>query len=324
MEIVSIIIPVYNIEKYIRECINSIINQTYKDLEIIIVDDGSTDNSGSICDEYASRDKRIKVIHQMNAGAANAKNTALDQATGEYVAFVDSDDFVSEDWIYTMYQSMKQYNADIVECEFDRVFTNQAVIVRNYEKNIEYSAKKYFEQYFENWESALFWNKLFRAKLLKDIRFRRERRCIDDEFFTYKALSLANKIVRINEVLYHYRQRKTSAVHQKEHALQITDDNLEVLIERYQWITNFNQQLRSIFLKHDVNALLYYKNSLMYNHELIKKQRRIARYYFKECFISFPSRDVWLCCFKALFIKKREVSYMQTKHIPSNQDYCFE
>ena len=324
MEIVSIIVPVYNIEKYIRECLDSVVNQTYTDLEIIIVDDGSTDNSGAICDEYASKDKRIKVIHQTNAGAANAKNTALDHVTGEYVAFLDSDDFVSEDWISTMYQSMKQYNADIVECGFNKVFINQTVNSVAYMDEMVYSPKEYFEQYFEHWESVLFCNKLFRADLLKDIRFRRERRCIDDEFFTYKVISLANKIVRIKEVLYHYRQRKTSAVHQIEHALQITDDSLEVLIERYQWITNFNKCLRSIFLKHDANALLYYEKSLMYNDELVKKQQRIARFYFKECILSFPSKDVWICCYKALFIKKKDVSYQQTRHIPSNQDYCFE
>lgn len=324
MDKISIIIPVYNIEKYIRECLDSVVSQTYKNLEIIIVDDGSTDNSGAICDEYVSQDKRIKVIHQTNAGAANAKNTALDQVTGEYVAFVDSDDYVSEDWISTMYQSMRHYNADIVECGFDKVFKYQIINSVVYMEEMVYSPKDYFEQYFEHWESVLFCNKLFRASLFKKLRFRVERRCIDDEFFTYKAISLADKIVRIKEVLYHYRQRKTSAMHQIEHALQITDDSLEVLIERYQWITNFSQELRGIFLKHDVNALLYYKKSLMYNDELVKKQQRIARFYFKECILSFPSKDVWVCCYKALFIKKKDVSYQQTKHIPSNQDNCFE
>ena len=324
MDKITIIIPVYNVEKYIRECLDSVIAQIYKELEIIIVDDGSADISGIISDEYAFRDMRIMVIHQKNKGSANAKNTSLDQLTGDYVAFVDSDDYVSVDWISSMYQSMKDYNTDIVECRFDKVYINKAVIVNNDETNTEYSAKEYFEQYFDHWENALFINKLFRADLMKNVRFRKERRCIDDEFFTYKAISLANRIVKIKDVLYHYRQRKTSAVHQKEHALQITDDSLEVLIERYQWITNFNQQLKSIFLKHDVNALLYYKNSLMYNDEFVKKQRRIARFYFKECMLSFPSKDVWICCYKALFLKKRDVSYQHTKHIPSNQEYCFE
>lgn len=324
MEKISIIIPVYNIEKYIRECLDSVVNQTYKDLEIIIVDDGSTDNSGAICDEYVSRDKRIKVIHQTNAGAANAKNTALDHVTGEYVAFLDSDDFVSEDWISTMYQSMKQYNADIVECGFDKVFINQTVNSVAYMDEMVYSPKEYFAQYFEHWESVLFCNKLFRADLLKNIRFRKERRCIDDEFFTYKVISLANKIVRIKEVLYHYRQRKTSAVHQIEHALQITDDCLEVLIERYKWISGFSQKLNKVFLEHDTDTLLYYSKSMLFNNTLVKKHHRIAQFYFIRCFFSFPNKKTWACSVKALFLGKNDYNYECVKCFPSDQDYCFE
>ena len=118
---ISVIVPVYNVEKYLRQCLDSVLAQTYRELEIILVDDGSTDGSGAICDEYATRDSRIKVVHQQNGGLSSARNAGLDLATGEYVAFVDSDDYIHETMLELLYQALVENNADTVICNFERV-----------------------------------------------------------------------------------------------------------------------------------------------------------------------------------------------------------
>ena len=117
--LVSVIVPVYKVEKYLSKCLDSIVNQTYKNLEIILVDDGSPDNSGKICDEYAQKDSRIKVIHKENGGLSSARNAGLDIATGEYIAFADSDDSVHLDFVEKLYRAIKEENADIACCSVE-------------------------------------------------------------------------------------------------------------------------------------------------------------------------------------------------------------
>ena len=124
-ELISIIIPIYNVEKYLHCCINSVIRQTYKNLEIILIDDGSPDNCGKICDEYAKKDNRIKVIHKENGGLSSARNAGLDIAKGEYISFVDSDDYVAENFIEKLYKLCKENDADIAECDFYRIKANE-------------------------------------------------------------------------------------------------------------------------------------------------------------------------------------------------------
>jgi glycosyltransferase involved in cell wall biosynthesis len=191
--IVSIIVPVYNVISHLPDCLNSITGQTHKTLQIIIVDDGSTDGSGEICDDYAKRDSRITVIHQDNAGSANAKNAGLDAATGHFIAFVDSDDWVESNWIEKMLAVSIKNDADVVECSFLKEFVSQSENGNdsNFTSTI-FKTEDYLLNYRGNWTCALFWNKLYRSNILKNIRFHKERRCIDDEFFTYKAVTGAN------------------------------------------------------------------------------------------------------------------------------------
>ena len=315
MKTVSIIIPVYNVAKYLPQCLDSVINQTYSNLQIIVVDDGSTDNSGKICDEYAEKDNRITVIHQKNAGAANAKNTGLDNVDGDYVTFADSDDWVELNWIDAMVSAMEKYDVDVVECSFDRVFVDSVGEGKVYQDGERLTAEEYFKQYNENWVSVIFWNKLYKATLTKDIRFRKERRCIDDEFYTYKVVSNAEKMARISDVLYHYRQRKTSAVNNKSHLLQITNDSLDVLIERYEWIKSYNNSLKKNQLINDINALYYYSRNKIFNDALIKKHKRIARYYLRQCLTCFTDRVTFYYAIRSVFLstKKYNKSLSQKK-----------
>ena len=112
-ELISVVVPVYNVEKYIDKCINSIINQTYKNLEIILVDDGSPDNCGNICDEYAKKDNRIIVIHKENGGLSDARNTGIEVSKGKYITFIDSDDYISDNYVSFLYNLIIEYKADI-------------------------------------------------------------------------------------------------------------------------------------------------------------------------------------------------------------------
>ena len=121
---VSVIVPVYQVEQYLRQCLNSILNQTFKDIEVILVDDGSKDNSGNICDEYTLKDNRVRVIHTTNIRAAGARNIGLDNVTGNYFMFVDSDDYISELMVEKLYEKAEETGADIVCCNFEYFWKN--------------------------------------------------------------------------------------------------------------------------------------------------------------------------------------------------------
>lgn len=322
---VSIIIPVYNVEHYLRECLDSIAAQNYSDFEAIMIDDGSTDASGLICEEYARIDKRFKVIHQVNAGSANAKNAGLDQACGEYITFLDSDDYVEADWLACLVDALEQNNADLVECDFRKEFVgrSEAGNTEIFSAGV-FTAEEYLAQYLNNWTCSLFWNKLFKVDLTKNIRFRRERRCIDDEFYTYKVISGGTKIVRIQNQLYHYRQRLSSAVSSEKNRLQITDDALEVLIERYEWVSSRFPKLLKKYLQHDVDIMFYFAEACHFNEQTRIKFRRTADYYLKQSLCHFPGRVTLQNVIKLRMQVSKRLSACGSVHMKINENIYFQ
>ena len=318
MKKVSIVIPVYNVEKYLRDCMDSVIVQTYQDIEVIVVNDGSTDNSGIICDEYAAKDDRFRVIHKENGGAASAKNVGLDHATGDYIAFLDSDDYVEPNWIGELVNALESNYSDVAECNFLRELINFSEVGNDSKYYVgAFTTEDYLANYLDNWTCSLFWNKLFKAELIKNVRFRSERRCIDDEFFTYKVLSAATKIVRIDNQLYHYRQRRSSVVSSEKNKKQITDDALEILIERYEWICKRFPKLRKIYLKHDIEIMFYFARNFIFTEETIRKFRRIAKYYLYQSLLHFPGRITLQYAIMLQTLKKKA---FKTEYIPQNGD----
>lgn len=295
MKKVSIVIPVYNVRCYLPQCLDSILAQNYENWEAILVDDGATDDSGAICDRYACADSRFQVIHKENGGAASAKNAGLDAISGDYVAFIDSDDYVEPYWLEKLVSTAQNQHADVVEFDFDKVWRTHAEPENNFPEPLRiFTAQSYLEQYLENWTCSLFWNKLIRRELVGQIRFRKERRCIDDEFFTYKVVSGAVRIVRISDVLYHYRQRSSSAVFNEKNRRQIADDALEVLVERYEWVCGRFPQLRRTYLRHDVQILFFFAG-FSHTDRTVQKFRRIARYYLLQTLRHHPGLDLlWL------------------------------
>lgn len=311
---VSIIIPVYNVSRYLPQCLDAIAAQSYPDWEAIIVDDGSTDNSGEICDRYAAVDPRFKVIHKENGGAANAKNTGLDYAGGTYITFLDSDDYVEQHWLEKIVQTAQTEQADAVQFGFDKVYRSSIETIKGDQLPLQaFSAEEYLSRYLTDWTNSLFWNKLFRKELIGEIRFRKERRCIDDEFFTYKVLSGAKKIVVIQDVLYHYRQRASSAVSNERNKLQITEDALEVLIERYEWIGKRFPNLKTIYLQHDINILFYF-SGFYHNEQTAAKFRRIARYYLKQALLCGVNGTTLFSAIKLQLISSKSLQENKKEH----------
>lgn len=263
-KLISVVIPVYNVEKYIRESLDSIINQTYKNLQIILIDDGSTDSSRSICDEYAASDDRITVIHQKNAGAGAAKNTGLDLIQGEYFSIIDSDDYIELNMYEKMVCYMENYRVDVVQCLFRNVFVNRKVY-RNYivkSKPIrKVSRNKFLKEYLYDWKYAIFWNKLFKTSLLKNIRFPIGRK-IDDEFFTYKLICNSEHIVNTQDVFYNYRMRQSSVMNENADKRLILD-RIDCFVERYEYVSERFPELEVLYYQKLADALIYYKNIVL-------------------------------------------------------------
>lgn len=319
--IVSVIVPVYNVRHYLEACVDSLLCQTWPQLEIILVDDGSGDGSERICDEYAARDSRVRVIHQANAGAANAKNAGLDLARGDYIAFMDSDDWAEPNWIEKMLKAAEEQNADVVECNFLMDYVGRAEYGNALEKFQEtlFQTQDYLQHYPNQWTCALFWNKLFRAELVENVRFHTERRCVDDEFFTYKAVTGANRVLRIPDALYHYRQRRSSVTQSEKTLYQRTIDDIDILAERHQWMKAHYPDVAMDYLRHDVDTLLYFAGAYPFNRKAIDRFRATAKYYFRECLRRFPGKVTFYYAVKALMYKERNFCTGQP-HGPAEAD----
>lgn len=238
-KLISIIVPIYNVEQYLGECVDSILSQTYKNLEIILVDDGSPDNCGAICDEYAKKDKRIRVIHKENGGLSSARNAGLDVATGEYISFIDSDDYVSEKFIEVLYNLCKKNSADISECDFikfdDKVEVIESDIKVEKHSSIEMQKNIYSSECVK---TVVVWNKLYKRYIYEKLRFP-EGKINEDEFTTYKAFdSTAKDIVVTNEPLYYYRYNENSIMGRKFNVKRL--DVLQAYGERIEYYRDKN------------------------------------------------------------------------------------
>ena len=213
---ISVVVPIYNVEKFLGQCIESIINQTYNDIEIILVDDGSTDNSGKICDEYKSIDNRIRVIHKVNGGLSSARNAGMRIAQGEYICFIDSDDYIDSQMLEIMKKQIK--NADIVICGKEDIWGNDShnITSSDLESNydiISMSGEVAFEHFLlEDKEGyVVAWNKLYRTHIFIQYNIKFPEGKIHEDCFTiYKLFIHSQKVVYIDIPLYKYRHREGS------------------------------------------------------------------------------------------------------------------
>ena len=220
-ELVSVIVPVYNVEKYLPECIDSIVNQKYTNLEILLIDDGSTDNSGKICDEWVQKDGRIRVIHKENKGVSEARNTGIKECKGQLIGFVDADDWVEPEMYSILVDKLAESGADIVMCSFYLYLPGQKNPIAKGLLNAESS--DYDETVYwlikKNGYIPSLWNKIFRREVVfqnnQTILMDRNLSCGEDAIWLYKALKRSQKTVCIPQVLYHYRSREDSITKRK-------------------------------------------------------------------------------------------------------------
>jgi glycosyltransferase involved in cell wall biosynthesis len=212
--LVSIIIPAYNIEAYLPACLDSIVNQTYPNLEIMVIDDGSTDNTLEVAKAYAKRDKRVRVFHKENGGQGDARNVGYEKSTGDLIAYVDGDDYVSKYYIESMLNTMLENDADISTCQYKLVYTSNDHSLESKQKakieliSGEDALKRLF---YQTGVTTAPWGKLFKRELIAGIKFPKEKK-YEDLATLYKIIAKANKVTISTEKLLYYMQSENSTM----------------------------------------------------------------------------------------------------------------
>lgn len=234
--LISVIVPIYKVENYLKRCIDSILHQTYRNLEIILVDDGSPDNCGETCDKYKKLDNRIKVIHKINGGLSDARNVGLKVATGDYISFIDSDDWIDLNYFKILFEIATINQSDLVICNYE--ITSEYNLQKinhiwNSSKIINYSNLEALNQYYGRKATVFItaWGKLYKAKLLKNIEFPIGR-IHEDEFIIYQLLYRSQKVTYIDIPIYYYFQREDSITGKKTHNEKGYVDYFQALDER--------------------------------------------------------------------------------------------
>ena len=303
---ISVIIPVYKAEKYLHRCVDSILAQTFTDFELILVDDGSPDNSGRICDEYAQKDNRIKVIHKKNGGASDARNFGLDQACGEIICFVDSDDWVNNNFL----EIFVKKDADIVAQGYYKTFNDTESCFKEYympieETNIE-SAEKFLNTIQEADNLGYLWSKAFKRNIIEryKIRFSSEYQFCEDMEFVLRNLSYCKSFAIINQGAYHYiipnDSNKYCNINPESNFLCTIS-----IIEKYKGITQIPNDLYTIFINR-LSTFLFrmYKNP---KYEINK----INDYVSSFCKYNKENKDK-----KAQSLKSSFIYYLIGTHTP--------
>ncbi|MCI8527070.1 MAG: glycosyltransferase family 2 protein [Oscillospiraceae bacterium] len=240
MEKISVIVPVYNTEDTLIKCVDSILKQTYDNIEIILIDDGSKDNSGNICNDISTMYSNVTVYHTANRGQSAARNLGILHATGEYIGFVDSDDYINQDMYENLHKAIKKYSADMSMCEYYTVKNGQCVHQKQEDENIKiYEIKEAIglalrgNDYFPVYP----WNKLFAKKIFDDIRFP-EGRIYEDEYIIINLLERCRKIVKINQKEYYYVIREGSTVNEFSlrtlQLIEAGENSYKIVKERFQ------------------------------------------------------------------------------------------
>lgn len=284
---ISVIVPVYNVEKYLDKCISSILKQTFTDFELILVDDGSKDNSGRICDGYKDRDSRIKVIHQDNLGLSAARNIGIDTSEGKYVTFIDSDDFIHPNMLEILYNNISENKADISIGDYHLVYEGKEISKEFGNNNITlYTNIEGVKKVVEKNEASMIiaCSKLYKRNLFSNIRYPAGK-YHEDEFVTYKLLYKSTKIVTTDAKLYYYLQRSNSITGSTYSIKRL--EKLEALEEAIKFFKNENNKVLTCLaeFRYLFNIQIAYyrvKYEMNYNEEIMKRLKVQYNKKFKE------------------------------------------
>ena len=243
-DLISIIVPVYNVEKYIDRCIKSITMQTYKNLEIILVDDGSSDKSLDLCKKWAIKDKRIIVVHSKNKGVSSARNIGLKKATGEYIGFIDSDDYIDSRMYELLLSSIKKYNSDIAFCGVKKIYINETKNSLAFPKDV-FDKYYFFKHYnFNNNMNYAVWNKLYKKEIVNNLFFDNNIKVTEDGLFVMNCVDRAKLISYVNKNMYCYDcTNQNSTLHSKN-------------IEKFITSLDAKKEMISILKKNNIDAYI--------------------------------------------------------------------
>ena len=290
---ISVIIPVYNVAAYLPECLDSVLSQDHRDLEVILIDDGSNDGSGAVCDAYAEKDHRVRVIHQKNAGAAAAKNAGLRAASGEYLSFVDSDDYLEPGAYSHMVSALTESGADAVHCNFRVVYRSRSEDCMVNRGRTTVTSREYLVRFTKDWSCPLLWNKLYKRSLFEGVFFE-EGHKIDDEYFTYQGfLADGCKILCDERIVYNYRKRRSSVMSRPEAATQRLMDCMDSTVKRREKVLSVFPELRRAFDENYLDAVWYLSENYGMTADTIRELKDRLKGYFRERGNSFPPRFLW-------------------------------
>lgn len=284
-DLISVIVPVYNVEIYLKDCLNSLLNQTYGNFEIILIDDGSTDNSLKICKKFKENYKNIRLFHHENRGVSETRNFGIDVSNGKYIVFVDSDDTVSKYYLEFLYKAIKQndkyglaicdFSKDNLENNFDESIIEEKTILES---------KSLFNKILDDNEEfdGFLWNKIFISEILKhnNIRFPKEIKIWEDMYFVLTYLKYIDKIIVIKEKLYLYRQRINSAVHSNDKDILINKIKATKLFSQ---LDSENEKFNILVKQHYLRCLI----NLFYNYGIHIDKNTIEDYFTKKYLVDW-------------------------------------
>ena len=272
----SIIVPIYKVEKQLEQCIKSILNQSFTNFELILVDDGSPDMCGHICDEYEKKDSRIKVIHKKNGGLSDARNAGLDIALGKYIGFVDSDDIIHPQMYEKLYNCINKSNLDIVQCKFKRFKSIEEININISDSELnfkEYNSQDAIIDLIDNNKiNVNAWNKLYKRELFQNERYPKGK-IHEDEFLTYKLIYNSSKIGYIDEELYYYYENNNGIMNGSNILKRL--DRIEALEERSSFFLNNGN--KDLYNKSNT-ALFFALNKLYFIFKRNKQLRKEEQY----------------------------------------------
>ena len=307
LPLITVVVPVFNVEKYLDECIQSILCQTYQNLEIFLVDDGSPDRCGEMCDAYAKRDSRISVIHQKNKGLSGARNSAIDVCTGEYITFVDSDDWISPDMIDQLYKSLVLEGAQMSCTSPESFYEDGTMTGRNgSDEVLVYTKEKALDCFlFNDYLTPCVWGKLYVKDLWKGVRCP-EGKLFEDQFTTYKLIDQCERIVYCTKPMYHYRKRVGSIGHSSFN--KKTYDLYDAIHEEYDFIfTKYGKNVPNIAVARITWEVVFANMMIMAGYrdeKTIKTIQSFARKNIKRvwnCRYISVTRKVQICLFAYCF-----------------------
>lgn len=316
--LISVIVPIYKVESYLRRCLDSIVNQTYTNLEIILVDDGSPDKCPAICDEYAKKDERIIVIHKKNGGLSDARNAAIDISKGEYLAFIDSDDWVSSDYIEILLRNAIQEKADISITSFKEVTEDSPVQSSNNFSKIEiFNNQELLNQLClgKHKELMSVWGKIFKRECFKNIRFP-VGKLYEDARTNYKIYYSIKKACLVKKVTYFYLLRPSGIMGQTKSAISV----LDAMIDRYHFCKQKKEELAAEFCTISLSWDLLFLYSIKNKHDstCFKNMDELSLFFkeIKKDFFKLPFRYKLKNTFLWIFLKIPYLYILYRKYSP--------